>query len=306
MDLAEQEDGKYEELNNLAHKNKSEIDDAELTEYVEKALERKYQFPEWALFFEVVSPEKKRVDAVAYNMFPGRNFKTIALEIKVSRGDWKKEKANPRKNDYFVGQADEFYIVAGRKGIVKEDELPEGWGLMEMKGGGKLYKVKESNLSGSQNRPMDKEFYSRAVKNAAEEARKERRSKERAVEEAFRDGREKAKEELNVTEEYEKLQQKAETLDDLADKLNVNLLNYSNQLNNDKVEKLNKAVELVNHINGRGWSDIMTKVENAEKLGEELIEKSSELRKSVQEFDELIDPDTQLNKGLQKFNEEDD
>lgn len=169
-----------EELQALMDKDKSEISDGELTRLAKLALERKFDYPEWGLFFEVTGKNGKRADAIAYNLFPSRNLKTFGLEIKASRSDWKSELEKPSKNDWFVGQVDEFYVVAAKKRIVKKSELPEGWGLYEMKGGGKLYEVVESDLTEHQDREMDPEFFIRGVKKAVEKMHSAQVSKKRS------------------------------------------------------------------------------------------------------------------------------
>lgn len=169
-----------EELQDLMDKDKSEISDGELTRLAKLALERKFDYPEWGLFFEVTGKNGKRADAIAYNLFPSRNLKTFGLEIKASRSDWKSELEKLSKNDWFVGQVDEFYVVAAKKRIVKKSELPEGWGLYEMKGGGKLYEVVESDLTEHQDREMDPEFFMRGVKKAVEKMHSAQVSKKRS------------------------------------------------------------------------------------------------------------------------------
>ena len=202
MSLSEDE---KQELKDLVNRNKAEINDGELTRLTKKAVERKFDYPEWGLFFEVAGKNGKRVDALAYNLFPSRNWKTIGIEIKVSRSDWKKELETASKNDWFVGQVDEFYVVAGRKGIVKESELPDGWGLYEMKGGGKLYQVKESQLTDHQDREMDKEFFMRGVKKAVEAKHSAEVSKKRARREGYREGKKEGKQEGDISRKQKNL-----------------------------------------------------------------------------------------------------
>lgn len=51
-------------------------------------------------------------------------------EIKVARSDWLAELQQPEKSDDWRRWCNYWWIVAA-PGVVKKDELPEGWGLME-------------------------------------------------------------------------------------------------------------------------------------------------------------------------------
>lgn len=284
-----------EELKQLAHRNKAEIDDGELTRLTNNALRRKFAYPEWALFFEVPGKNGKRADAIAYNLFPSRNWKTIGFEVKASRSDWKKELETASKNDWFVGQVDEFYVVAGRKGIVKESELPEGWGLYEMKGGGKLYKVKESQLTSHQNREMDEEFYMRAVKKAVENKRKTEKSKSRVKRRAFREGKKEGKEEGDVSREQKKLMEKGEKYEKLDHELGVSLY----YLDESKIDKINKALNLVDRIDSEAYASLHSSVKSLERTYGRVGDEINDVQEILQDLNEEIEVESE--QGLEKF-----
>jgi len=69
-------------------------------------------------------------DALAMSVWPSRGLHLFGIEIKVSRSDWIREKENPEKADA-VGRFCDFWVIAaGSESIVKDGELPPGWGLL--------------------------------------------------------------------------------------------------------------------------------------------------------------------------------
>lgn len=73
----------------------------------------------------------RRADAVyvGYTAASGRCL--IGYEIKTSRADWRREIARAAdKADQWADQCHEWWIVVSDPAIVKDGELPHGWGLM--------------------------------------------------------------------------------------------------------------------------------------------------------------------------------
>lgn len=54
----------------------------------------------------------------------------IGHEIKVSRSDWLRELKDPEKANAFLPFVAEWWLVVGDRRIVRDGELPEGWGLL--------------------------------------------------------------------------------------------------------------------------------------------------------------------------------
>ena len=92
-----------------------------------------YPSPEWAVFFEVSNSTgfgaRRRADAVALGVWPSRGQAVIGFEFKEDRRDWLREKENPAKAEEIAAHCDVWWMVAGKAGIVKPEELPEPWGL---------------------------------------------------------------------------------------------------------------------------------------------------------------------------------
>lgn len=75
------------------------------------------------------------IDAAVFSLWPSNGYWRSACEIKVSRADWLKELAAPNKNEWARKHFDFFWYVTA-PGVAKEEELPEGCGLMTVSGGG--------------------------------------------------------------------------------------------------------------------------------------------------------------------------
>lgn len=84
----------------------------------------------------------RRADAIAMNMWPSRGLAIHGFEIKVSRADWVKEMKNPAKAEAIWGFCDYWWLVVSDRSIVRDDELPQGWGLMVPHGKGLSRPVK--------------------------------------------------------------------------------------------------------------------------------------------------------------------
>jgi hypothetical protein len=69
------------------------------------------------------------------NLWPSRGLALHGFEFKVYRNDWLRELQNPAKAEPVAQYCDYWWVIAGDKNIVRDDELPETWGLMEVRDG---------------------------------------------------------------------------------------------------------------------------------------------------------------------------
>lgn len=100
-------------------------------------LRDRYEGREWALAFEVpnvVGYGSRRCDALAMGLWESKGLHLHGHEIKVSRSDWRKELDDVTKAEP-IEKFCHFWWIVAPKGIVKKDELPEQWGLMECSNG---------------------------------------------------------------------------------------------------------------------------------------------------------------------------
>lgn len=75
------------------------------------------------------------IDVAVFSLWPSKGIWRAAYEIKVSRSDWLRELSDPTKNEWARKAFHYFWYVVD-KGVAKEDEVPEGCGLMAVHGKG--------------------------------------------------------------------------------------------------------------------------------------------------------------------------
>jgi hypothetical protein len=93
---------------------------------------------------EVTAPGNsgRRADAVHIGLWSSRGAGTIEVcELKVSRADWLVELKKPQKAEAWWPYCHHFWLVVPHEGIVKDGELPKGWGLMMPSPRGRRFKV---------------------------------------------------------------------------------------------------------------------------------------------------------------------
>lgn len=156
----------------------------EITRKLEDALRKRYPPAEYALFFEVAnktgSGRDRSADAIAMSLWPSRGLAITGFEIKASRGDWLREKRKPAKAESIARFCDFWYVVAPED-VVKPDELPEAWGLLELRGS-KLVTARGNSALEGQAEPVTRAFFASLCRslqredgtnNAIETARRE-------------------------------------------------------------------------------------------------------------------------------------
>ena len=103
-------------------------------------LRQRYAQAERYAFFEQVAAgtgagANSWIDAAAISLWPSDGLHRMAFEVKVARGDFLRELQEPGKNAWARDCFHEFWFVAPRDVIVKE-ELPEGDGWLAPHGNG--------------------------------------------------------------------------------------------------------------------------------------------------------------------------
>lgn len=106
-----------------------------------QALRHRHPPPEWAFFAELrggtgfgTGGRERTMDAWTIDTWPSNKFRTVAYEIKVSRSDFFHEindRAKRALPEMVAGEC----LFAMPAGLVKVDEVPEGWGLLEYRSG---------------------------------------------------------------------------------------------------------------------------------------------------------------------------
>lgn len=95
-----------------------------------------FKSPEWAFFTHVNEGTGRNlgriVDALAMSLYPSRGLHLHGFEVKVSRGDWLRELADPSKADGWF-QACHGWWLATPPDIIRREDLPHGWGHLVVK-----------------------------------------------------------------------------------------------------------------------------------------------------------------------------
>ncbi len=74
---------------------------------------------------------ESRADAIAMHCWPSRGLELVGFELKISRGDWLRERKQPWKADPIKQFCDRWYLVVSDASIVRDmDEIPADWGFM--------------------------------------------------------------------------------------------------------------------------------------------------------------------------------
>lgn len=231
-----------EEFQELVGKDHSELSAKELTSKIKLSVKRRYS-GEWVTLFEFGGKNGRVADAIAVNTLPSRNHKIIGFEFKASRSDWLNEKRDGEKADWFVQICDEWYVVAGDTGIVEEEELPEGWGLLELKpNSAQLWKLVESELTEYQQGEPGRWFWVKFLKKTVGN---DSNFSKQDLKEARKRGYEQAKDEgvqRQIDRDVEKLERKAEATEMLQE---ADLLPNFKPNNEDEIRRLKAAKAIV-------------------------------------------------------------
>lgn len=126
--------------------------------------------PGWSVFFEVANATgwsaNRSADAIAMSLWPSRGLILRGFEIKVTRGDLKRELAKPEKAERIAAYCDEWWLVAP-PGMVDLAELPPAWGLMEPTGRLGVHCVR-SAVRRDDAKPLDRRFLAAVLRRAHE------------------------------------------------------------------------------------------------------------------------------------------
>ena len=104
------------------------------------ALRAKYSPPQYALLFEVRNQTgysrqiTRYADAIVMDLYPSKGLYLSGFEFKSSRQDLMNDLKDPLKHKEIAKHCGYWWLVVGDSKIIKEGEVPEGWGLMVPRG----------------------------------------------------------------------------------------------------------------------------------------------------------------------------
>ncbi len=280
-------EAELEQIKSLSEKSEDELSDSEVTSKTKLSVKRRFDFPMWVMVFEFENRHGKRADCLALNTSASRNFKLIGFEFKASRNDWLAEKKHPEKSDYFVELCDEWYVVAGRRNIVKESELPDGWGLLELKPSGRLYKLVDSDLNEMQNRPLDRRFYAKFMRKAMGESGEFsmsdiREAESRGYQKALDEGIERKSD-----RELQRLQDKADSFDKLRD----SGLSVWPPISDEQIERLVRAENLLHRFEQDDFNSLRGSLKSLERSFDTAIDRMEDEVELIHEMIDEIEDD---------------
>lgn len=153
-------------------------------------LRQRFPRDAWAFLLQVADSTGyagagRKLDAIAMSLWPSRGLELQGFEVKCSRRDWLKELADPSKAEPVARYLDRFYVVAGHKDVVREGELPKGWGLMVPHGLGLKIQVDAPPLEPA---PIERGFLA-AILRRVQEASENREKLDAAYDKGYKDGK---------------------------------------------------------------------------------------------------------------------
>lgn len=99
------------------------------------SLRLRYAAPRWAFLEQVANGTgfgaSRWIDGFALSLWPSMGFEAHAIEVKVSRSDWRRELAAPEKMDAIGKQCHRVWLAAP-VGVLPVDEVPTMWGILEV------------------------------------------------------------------------------------------------------------------------------------------------------------------------------
>lgn len=99
-----------------------------------EALRKTYESPAYAVLPGVANgtgtTKTRTIDAVFMSLWPSRGLALHGVEIKVTRSDFTRELADPKKQEAHFKHMHYFWLAVGDESIVREGELPATWGLL--------------------------------------------------------------------------------------------------------------------------------------------------------------------------------
>lgn len=151
-------------------------------EQVIEAIRRRYipaaQVPEWVLLEQVRNQQGfggrdpiRTFDALMVGLWESRGHPIHGFEVKVSKGDWKRELKAPDKADPLVRHVTHWWVAAPA-GVVDPATIPDGWGL-QVTDGKRLRTVREATRREAQ--PPTWSMVAAILKRAAEQVTGESR-----------------------------------------------------------------------------------------------------------------------------------
>lgn len=235
------------------------------------ALTLRYPAQSHALMFEVAPATgggTRYADAVAVGLWRSHGHQVEGFEIKVARSDWLHELKQPGKSEPVMRYCHRWWLVC-TPGVAKPDELPPGWGMMELQPSGTLKaRVRAGKLDPV---PVDLPFFASLVRrgcepdNAAIESllkRKAREQYDRIRAELIREGRDR------LSHRHERAEAAIARLEAFKERTGIDLADYSHG------DEWFRAADLLYQLGGTYGLGALRPLRDGLRKAADLIEKS--------------------------------
>jgi hypothetical protein len=140
------------------------------------ALRKRFAHPEWAYFEEVRNGTgfsrrtTRTADGLAFSTWPSRGLELHGIEVKVSRGDWLREKGDPEKAEEIARFCDRWWLAVTPKVVLDVAEVPPAWGLIEWDG--KRWRTHRDASKRQDVQPLDRLMLAAILRKASETEQK--------------------------------------------------------------------------------------------------------------------------------------
>jgi len=113
-------------------------------------LAKHFSDPDWWLVYEIGTwndrdeggdGKWRQADAVAISRWSARSYEFHGIEVKATRSDWLAELREPAKADPLIRLCRKWWVLAPAE-VVRDSELPDGWGLLVPSGTGLAERVR--------------------------------------------------------------------------------------------------------------------------------------------------------------------
>ena len=238
------------------------------TSKITSLLRAKYRTPEYAFIEQVpnaTSGRKSRTaDAMAMGCWESKGIHLEGFEVKVSRSDWRNELKDMTKSAVFEQHCHRWWIVAA-KGIVKPEEMPSQWGLMEPLGGG-LTVVKGADLT--EPNPVPFTFLAALLRSALSQSTS-KSVLQREFQRGIEAGQEKQQWLFRNKDSEREHRQLQKSVSQFELQSGIKITNYNGFEIGSQVAKLSQIENFQNYFN-REFSSLKRSFGNIEKMREQL------------------------------------
>lgn len=217
----------------------------------------------------------RTIDALVMGVWQSRGTRLAGVEIKVHRGDFRRELKDPAKAEAFFPFLDQFWLAVGDESIVRDGELPDDWGLLVPNRTGTAMKVAKA-APVHKGKPPTRTFLAAILRRAGEHIRSdELRKAIRAEVEAEHDGElERLREVERTFERTRSAQKHAELIARFAERSGVYLDTWN-------IDALDRAADVVKAIGLGSYTSVIKhlrhEMEGAKRLAARVNEDADEV-----------------------------